>query len=823
MFKILEKIWLKNWFVILCVSIVLLFAYYSNILQPLEQSLYNLGIQKYTTNNKIAIVAGDDFNQIWPNLSQFINLLAPHTQAIGINLPLNKFPQNFEYFHIEQLLNTYQKLFDDSSIEQLDILLKKIQTVRTRYNKKIVDQLHKNYQTLPSNLIKFKQNLQDTSISLNFEQRLIDSFKQANNVILGASIVSEATQSDYILKHSLVNVRESFDNSHVTLELEIEPPLAQLSNNVVGVGYTGYSDPHNVPLVIKYKNNYFPSLALRLVTKNLENIEVQLGKGIRLEHRLIKTDNKLRIRPFTYPNLTVDSFTDVLTGKIPVTKYKDKIVLLNIVPHSEFYGNKSTFFTQSNTLTSLLNQEFVTIPTWTIWIQISIFVTILIYLGFLWEHLKWNTSLVTSICLMLVLVLLYFILLSKGLLVQLMLFILLVLIGHIILQLKNWVMTYHDVFRLLPDAVASNRLLGLAFQGQGYLDLAFEKFCLCPPNESIIGLLYNLGLDYERKREAYRARLVYRYIEAQSPDFRDTAQRLINLKKVSRKSLNDWQLEESGSILGQYQIEKPLGRGAMGTVYLGKDSKLNRLVAIKTLPLSQEFGSEQLQEATVRFFQEASAAGRLKHSNIVSIYDAGEEQNLAYISMEFFKGGTLVPYTQKDNLLPIVNVLNIVILIAEALDYAHSHGVIHRDIKPANIMYNPATNKIKITDFGIARITDANRTRTGIILGTPSYMSPEQLAAKKLDGRSDLFSLGVMLYQLLSGVLPFESKSLTTLMFKIANEPHKDISKIYPKTPNCIKQVIDIALNKEIKSRYQSGTQFAIALRDCNKFEEGIK
>ncbi|MBE9563274.1 MAG: serine/threonine protein kinase, partial [Proteobacteria bacterium] len=276
-------------------------------------------------------------------------------------------------------------------------------------------------------------------------------------------------------------------------------------------------------------------------------------------------------------------------------------------------------------------------------------------------------------------------------------------------------------------------------------------------------------------------------------------------------------------ILGRYQLEKPLGRGAMGTVYLGKDAKLNRLVAIKTLPLSQEFDSEQLPEATVRFFQEASAAGRLKHSNIVSIYDAGEEQNLAYISMEFFKGGTLVPYTQTDNLLPIATVINIIILMAEALDYAHSHGVIHRDIKPANIMYNPATNKVKITDFGIARITDANRTRTGIVLGTPSYMSPEQLAAKKIDGRSDLFSLGVMFYQLLSGVLPFESDSLTTLMFKIANEPHKDISETGSKIPNCIKQVVDIVLSKERKYRYQSGTQFAIALRDCNKFEEGIK
>ncbi|MFK5969857.1 MAG: serine/threonine-protein kinase, partial [Candidatus Marithrix sp.] len=498
-----------------------------------------------------------------------------------------------------------------------------------------------------------------------------------------------------------------------------------------------------------------------------------------------------------------------------------KIILLGTM--SESYAGKSSTLIVANTLASLLNQKFIKIPDWAIWLQSIIFIIVLVYLGFLWEYLKWRTSIVVSICLMITLSTLYFILLSNGLLVQLMLLIILVLIGHIVLQLKRWIINYQDVFRLLPDAVESNRLLGLAFQGQGHLDLAFEKFCLCPANESIICLLYNLALDYERKRKFRQAGAVYRYIDTKKPGFRDITQRLVNLKKLSRKSLNNWRLEESGSILGRYQIEKPLGKGAMGTVYLGRDAKLNRLVAIKTLPLSQEFGIEQLPEATVRFFQEASAAGRLKHSNIVSIYDAGEEQNLAYISMEFFKGGTLLPYTQTDNLLPIATVIDIVILMAEALDYAHSHGVIHRDIKPANIMYNPATNKIKITDFGIARITDTNRTRTGIILGTPSYMSPEQLAAKQLDGRSDLFSLGIMFYQLLSGTLPFESESLTTLMFKIANEPHTDISEICPELPDCIKQIVNVALNKEIKYRYQSGTQFAIALRDCHKFEEGMK
>jgi len=341
-----------------------------------------------------------------------------------------------------------------------------------------------------------------------------------------------------------------------------------------------------------------------------------------------------------------------------------------------------------------------------------------------------------------------------------------------------------------------------------------------------MGLFYNLALDYERKRQFRRASAVYRYIISNVPDFRDISFRLERLRSFRKPKLsgniNDWLFLEGGEkpVLGRYQIEKPLGKGAMGVVYLGKDAKLNRLVAIKTLPLAQEFEAEGLQKATIRFFREAEAAGRLTHPHIVTIYEAGEEQDLAYISMEFFKGGNLVPYTQRDNLLPIPTVVEIVILVAEALDYAHRQGVVHRDIKPANIMYNPATGQIKITDFGIARITDLNKTKTGTLMGTPSYMSPEQLAGKPADGRTDLYSLGVMLYQMLTGILPFHTDSLTTLMFKIANETPPDILLVRAEVPLDLKRVMEMALQKDVSVRYQSGAELARALRDCDKLGE---
>ncbi|MCP4043757.1 MAG: serine/threonine protein kinase, partial [Gammaproteobacteria bacterium] len=171
----------------------------------------------------------------------------------------------------------------------------------------------------------------------------------------------------------------------------------------------------------------------------------------------------------------------------------------------------------------------------------------------------------------------------------------------------------------------------------------------------------------------------------------------------------------------------------------GKDPKINRVVAIKTMALSQEFEADELEEVKSRFFREAETAGRLTHPHIVTIFDAGEEHDLAYIAMEFLKGKDLVEYTKPDKLLPLVTTLDLVAKAADALGYAHGNNVVHRDIKPANIMYDAESGSMKITDFGIARITDSSKTKTGMVLGTPSYMSPEQLSGKKVDGRSDLF------------------------------------------------------------------------------------
>ena len=264
--------------------------------------------------------------------------------------------------------------------------------------------------------------------------------------------------------------------------------------------------------------------------------------------------------------------------------------------------------------------------------------------------------------------------------------------------------------------------------------------------------------------------------------------------------------------LGRYQIERLLGRGAMGAVVLGRDTESGRWAAIKTLSLTDEFSSDELNEARQRFFREVDAARRLQHPDIVAVYDAGEDGGLAYIAMEYIAGHDLQRHTQSGQWLPLSLVVHIGSRVANALAHAHSQGVVHRDIKPANVMIDLAAGVVKVTDFGIARITDACRTRTGMVLGTPTYMSPEQLSGQRVDGRTDLYSLGVMLFQLLTGVLPHRAESMARLMYCIVNGAAPDVRTLRPEVPPALARVLAQALAKPPEARHPDGLQLAAAL-----------
>jgi eukaryotic-like serine/threonine-protein kinase len=370
------------------------------------------------------------------------------------------------------------------------------------------------------------------------------------------------------------------------------------------------------------------------------------------------------------------------------------------------------------------------------------------------------------------------------------------------------------------------------------------------PNVTVLGDLYTLGNQLEQRGRISQATAVYRHLARFDNTYKDVAARLRRLMdndrpkpkaaatatEIAAASMNETTpnlrappkerpaqapasaaaaaLPESER-LGRYQLEREIGRGAMGVVYLGRDTAINRMVAIKAIPLAAEFSDAELVEARARFFREAETAGRLNHPSIVTIYDVGEERGLAYIAMEYLKGRHLSDYAKSNNLLEPRKVLEIIGRTADALGFAHKQQVVHRDIKPANLMYDPSSDVLKITDFGIARLSGAGSTRTGIVLGTPSFMSPEQLEGRTVTGHSDLFSLGVSLFQLLTGQLPFTADSMTGLMQQIAEAPHPPLRAFRPDLPACVESVIDRALAKNPEARYDSGAQMAAALEEC--------
>ncbi len=372
---------------------------------------------------------------------------------------------------------------------------------------------------------------------------------------------------------------------------------------------------------------------------------------------------------------------------------------------------------------------------------------------------------------------------------------------------------------------------GQTFQQQGQFDWAFEKYKSCPNNPRLMEALYQLAQDYEKQGYYKKAISVYQYMGSFDINFRDlkyrkaSAEQQVATEDFVHSENPDQSPKKSHHLLPQskldhYQIDKEIGKGATGTVYLGHDLRNGQKLAIKTLPLADEFDATEIEAVKQRFFREAETAEQLDHPNIVKIYDTGEIEGLAYIAMEFLGGHDLIRYTRKENLLSPVMVMGIVFKASRAMHYAHSKQVIHRDIKPANIMFDPEKKKIILTDFGIARLIDASRTRTGIILGTPAYMSPEQLEGSKIDGRSDLFALGVMLFQLLTGELPFKGESLAMLMYMIANEPHRHIFKIRPELAQSypgLAVILNKALEKKPEDRFQNGHEMAEAIRLCAK------
>lgn len=832
-----KAFWKADWFTALLVALLFLFSANSDLIQSLERKAYDWGVRSSSRvpSDKVAVIAIDDQSIAnlgrwpWPRAIQgkMLDILgAAQAKVVG----------NTVFFFEPQV---------DAGLDYIN----KIGAILAQSSLK---------KSNPAEWAQLDALMQDALLHLDNDQQLAESMLKANDVLLGMFFELGEPQGrpdsplpDYILKNNLTNVVGGEYSALPIPSRDVQYPIPAIGSKAVAIGHLNATPDvdggvRTEPLVIGYFDQFYPSLSLMLAAKSLnlepQDIQITLGQGVKVGNLNIATDPALRMYTFFYgdqdgkPAFQVDSFYDVLSGRIPAEKYRDKIVLIGataaglgssqVTPIS---AGMSPVLTLAHSVSSILQQDFFVAPSWSFWAESGVFLTISLYLILLLPRLSAGlAAAITGILFVSLLATHYILMTTQAMWLQLMLPTTLLLVGHLLLTTKRFLLTEKGKMKSDADSAESNRMLGLAFQGQGQLDIAFDKFRKVPMDDSLMDVLYNLGLDFERKRQFNKAESVFSYMAEYNPKFRDLEARQAQSRAMAetivlgtasgRSTDSTMKLDQAGiakPMLGRYEIEKELGKGAMGVVYLGKDPKISRIVAIKTMALAQEFEEDELEDVKARFFREAETAGRLNHPNIVTMYDAGEEHDLAYIAMEFLKGKDLTGYTKSPNLLPLPKVLSIIARVADALGYAHGLNVVHRDIKPANIMYDPESDSVKVTDFGIARITDSSKTKTGMVLGTPSYMSPEQLSGVKIEGHSDLFSLGVSLYQLACGKLPFEGESMAQLMFKIANEPHADILSINPSVPPCVVAIINKALAKKVGDRYANGSEMAEAIRQC--------
>jgi len=881
----------SDWFTGLIITFIFLILSLSfNFIASIERNAYDFGVKSSSriASDKITIIAIDDASITnigrWPwsrdiHAQMHDILAAGGAKVIGQTVffpepqldPGLKFIRELKTFFESSNIAAVPELTEELAltIKNNRKLLKNKRDARGRAALKKISNALENSplrNKVAAELETYVKYLNSAETTLDTDSRLAQSMQVAGNIVLLMPVkpgqpygqpdepLPEYVAKNRLAEANIINAEATNPSGLRPLTvIKAHPSIAILGEQASAFGASvPLPDVDGAiraePLIIDYYGELYPSMSLMLAATGLnlsiDDIHVTVGSSVQLDRLNIKTDAKSLMNIFFYHTeeyngaFPIDSFFDVYSGKISGEKYKDKIVLIGptamgVAPTfvTPVDAAMSSVVTLAHSVSSILNEDFFVEPEWGFYARLGAITLAALYIMFLLPKLSAIIGFITTTVLLLALLYThYFMMTANGMWLKLMMPALLLVTGHILLTTKHFFLSEKGKKRLDIESAESNRMLGLSLQGQSQLDMAFEKFRKLVLDKSTLELLYNLALDYERKRQFSKAKSVYDYMADFDGKFRDIKSRSRRARSLeenvilggtnSASSGGTLILEDGGikkPMLGRYQIERELGKGAMGAVYLGKDPKISRTVAIKTMALSQEFEDDELAQVKQRFFREAETAGRLNHPNIVTIFDAGEEQDLAYIAMEFLKGNDLKNYVKPDTILPIKQVLSIIQRSADGIDYAHQHNVVHRDIKPANIMWDPKTNSCKITDFGIAHITDSSKTRTGMVLGTPSYMSPEQLAGRKVTGQSDIFSLGVMLFQMVTGQLPFTADSMTSLMYKIANEEHPSPDSINPDVPRCVTIIINRAMAKDVTKRYQRGKEMVSDITKCLK------
>jgi len=814
--------------VVISLVIVLIYAWQPKFLQQISLSGYQFGTG-LTSKNQLAtqhfvIITIDDqsVNQLgtWPwsrgRIAELLNKLSKaKPNSIILDLPLDRINQRQG---LEQLTELEEFVQDKTS------------GVKRKQSREI------------------KRRLKSVQNELNQDKQLSLAIRQSKNIYLPMRLsgqVKPQSQLDSLPENITISgIKGSVTKAVNVLKAEKARypayPFARYASAIGHDNVTISTDTANyrTPLMIEYKKRLYPSLSLIMASNylsaNYKKTVVQ-NDAIILGKLQIAIDNELSAWPQYYlteqdkPNFQTIPAYEILNETTDISQVlKDKLLIIGVTAegHVDYYSTiNGVPFSKpemlANMTAAIINNEIYAQPAWAIKVQWAVLVLFVLIAIVFMPYLPVSISALTTILLVFSAVVSeFYLLLNKQVFVDLLTPALLFLLAYTVLVVYFTIARNRE--RLHQKLADSNRELASALQSQGQLDQAMDKLRDTRLIDSnVLNVAYNLAKDYESKRQFAKAAETYDFIQSHNKNFRDVNERKQRVEiaddavvvRTSGSLIVDGL--DSNPVLGRYELQKEIGKGAMGVVYQGVDPKINRTVAIKTLSLAESFDSANLQEVLKRFFREAETAGKLNHPHIVTVYDAGQEHDLTYMAMELLEGHDLGFYVDKKKKPKIDWVLDVAWQVADALDYAHAEGIVHRDIKPANIMHMPDSDTVKITDFGIARIVDDSTTKTGTALGTPCYMSPEQISGKKVDGRSDFFSLGVTLYELITGELPFQGDSLPALVFQITNKRQRPITQLRKKLPACVKTLIDKLLQKDPKDRYMDGAALRAAIERC--------
>ncbi|MGD2125204.1 MAG: serine/threonine-protein kinase [Desulfobacteraceae bacterium] len=805
---------------LLIACIYILFSVHSfPVLESLGRIIYGiqmrLDLPQDLGTNKVAIVNIDDksLRQLgsWPWPRQIIAEIIPilknnGAELIGLQLLFNEKEQNQGLREIRDLKKAIRRR--DQRTAKDPWLLNALEEMEKRLdNDRILSQTIKE--------------------SGNIYLPLIGTYGQYETEL----VLSE----DSFISRNAVKIKGPLEN--LSPANKLSTPFSELAENTRGLGHINQPSDKSMegqahPLLINYRGNVIPSLPFRLSLDFLHKTAEETiipGKGILLTDTLLPTRSGEIFLKFrgTRRSFPYYSFVDILHVKKVPAVFEGKIVLIGYTGEGAHTVDTPVdpalpqVELTANVIDNLINGRYLKRPSYMPYVETFLLLVLSLFASLSLPRFGFLNRLGVTVSLIfmafLIGLLAFMVLDVRFKMIYIGLSLLTILAEY---SVRDIIVAQRALTITSKESIETNRMLGLSLQSQGLFDLSFEKFRKCPLDDAMKDVIYNLGLDYERKRMLNKAVSVYEYITRNDKSFRDLRTRVPKLRKlIGPIAISGHEMKKEGKIVvsddleikptvGRYEILSELGQGAMGVVYKARDPKINRLLAIKTIRFSDEFEDEKIKEIKERFLREAEISGQLSHPTIVAIYDVGEDFDLTYMAMEFLEGENLQKYCRKGSLLPLRKALYVISETALALDYAHKHGVIHRDVKPANIMLLK-DGKIKVTDFGIAKAVSSSQTKSGIVLGTPNYMSPEQINGHEIDGRSDIFSLGVVFFELLTGQLPFHGKNLTNLFYQITQVRHPSPRAINPKVPKPCEQIVDSALAKDPSKRFESSASFA--------------